>query len=480
MKAIINFAIAASLAAGASAQPHAHKHAHEHAKKHDGGSPVLNLERASPVLNERDVSIVWETPMVTSYMLGGEAISQEKAQECLDSGSCKVVGESEPTFVAPTPSTTSTSSVASSTTSISSVASPTSSSAVKAAEFFEFGLGATSSSAVVSVSATSAAETTSVAAATSAAAAASSSSSSSSWSSSSGSTGIDADFPDGELACDAGVPTAYGAVKVNHLGTDGWAGILDVGTSAFEVGSTSAIASFSVANSGGVSSGMFGLYACPEGYDGAQWPEDAQGATGQSIGGLWCGTDNKLYLTRPDSTKKLCQAGAGGVKIVNKLSDKVSFCKTLYPGTESMVIPTVVESEGSAELYNPFQNMSYTWEGSSTSAQYYVNLKGLSEDIACVWDSPDPYADSAGNWAGINLGTSVDDNGVTYLSIFHNTPTSTAPLDFNIKLSGDISSECEYSYSDNSFSPSNGNGCTVSRCSLALHCEYVVSARKSY
>ncbi|KUI60043.1 Secreted beta-glucosidase sun1 [Cytospora mali] len=447
MKAIINLAIAASLAAGATAQPHAHQHQHQHAKKH--GSPVLNLERASPVLKGRDV-VVWETPMVTTYVLAGESITKEEAENCLKDGSCEVVGETEPTFVAPTPSTTSTSSVPT-TTSTSTSTTPSSSSSavasstkVAAAEFFEFGLGSSSSSSTV--------------AATSAAASASATSSSSS----SGATGIDADFPDGTLDCSAGVPTAYGAVEITHLGTDGWAGILDVGTTAFEIGSTKAIASFSVATSGGVSAGMFGLYACPEGYDGAQWPEEAQGATGQSIGGLWCGTDNKLYLTRADSTKKLCQAGAGGVKVINKLSDKVSFCKTLYPGTESMVIPTVVESGATAELYNPFQNLSYSWEGSSTSAQYYVNLKGLGEDIACVWDSPDPYSESAGNWAGVNLGTSVDDNGVTYLSIFHNTPTSDAALDFNIKLSGDISSDCTYDYSSNSFSPSNGNGCTVS------------------
>ncbi|KAK7744940.1 Sperm-associated antigen 4 protein [Cytospora paraplurivora] len=456
MKSIINFALAASIAAGAAAQPHAHQH--RHVRKHEHGSPVLNLGRASPVLKERDVSVVWETPTVTDYVLGGQTISKEDAEQCLNEGSCEVVGESEPTFVAPTPSTTSTSSKvtptttkASSTTSAvkSTSAAATTSSGVKAAEFFELDLniGATSSSSSVKVSTsatTSAATTTSTS------------------SSSSGATGVDADFPDGTLDCDAGVPSAYGAVAITHLDTDGWAGILDVGVDAFKIGSTSSIASFSVATSGGVSEGMFGLYACPEGYDAAQWPEDAQGATGQSIGGIWCDTDNKLYLTRPDSTKKLCQKGAGGVQIVNKLSDKVSFCKTLYPGTESMVLPTVVEGGATAELYNPYQNQSYTWEGSSTSAQYYVNLKGLGEDIACVWDSPDPYSENAGNWAGINIGTSVDDDGVTYLSVFHNTPTSDAPLDFNIKLSGDISSECTYSYSDNSFSPDDGNGCTVS------------------
>lgn len=437
MKAIINLAIAASLAAGATAQPHAHQHRHQHAKKHEHGSPV-KLERASPVLNGRDVSVVWETPMVTDYVLGGKAISQEEAQECLADGTCQVVGESEPTFVAP--STTSTSSVATST---SSSAATSSSAGVAAAEFFELGISA-SVSVSVGVATSSAAATTSSAASTSTG------------------TGVDADFPDGTLDCDAGLPTDYGAVAVTQLDLDGWAGILDVGTDAYEVGSTSLIETFSEPTSGGVSAGMFGLYACPAGYDAAQWPEEAQGATGQSIGGLWCGTDNKLYLTRSSASKKLCQAGAGGVKIVNKLSDKVSFCKTLYPGTESMVLPTVVESGDSSELYNPYQNMSYVWDDSSTSAQYYVNLKGLDKDIACLWDSPDPYSESAGNWAGVNLGTSVDDEGITYLSIFHNTPTSDAALDFDITITGDITTGCSYFYSNDSFYPDNGNGCTVS------------------
>lgn len=458
MKAIINLAIVASLAAGATAQPYAHQHRHQHAKKNEQGPNVLKLERGSPILKERDTTTVWSTPMVTAYVLGGETISQEEAKECLKDGSCIVDGETEPTFVAPIPSTTSTSSVASTTSttssSSSSSAAASSSAGVGAAEFFEFGLGATVSASASVGLGISASASVGVASTSSAAASATGSSS--------GATGVDADFPDGTLDCDAGLPTAYGAVAVTQLDTDGWAGILDVGTDAFEVGSTTSIASFSESTSGGVSAGMFGLYACPEGYDGAQWPEEAQGATGQSIGGLWCGSDNKLYLTRPDSSSKLCQKGAGGVQINNKLSDKVTFCKTLYPGTESMVIPTVVESGSTAELYNPYQNMSYSWEGASTSAQYYINLKGLSEDIACVWDSPDPYSENAGNWAGLNLGTSVDDDGVTFLSIFHNTPTSDAPLDYNIKLSGDITSDCSYDYSSNSFSPSNGNGCTVS------------------
>ncbi|KAL1861713.1 Sperm-associated antigen 4 protein [Diaporthe australafricana] len=435
MKAALNIAIAASLAAGATAQPHAHHHRHQHARKSEQPAHVVQLQQrgGSPVLNERDVVVVYETPMETAYVLGGESITSEEAQDCLNNNLCEIVGETEPTFVTPTPTPTPSSS--------SSAATSTS---AAAGEFFEAKQMRVSTSSSSSVAPTS----------TSAAAPKATQSSTSS-----GASGIDADFPDGELDCSE-LPTAYGAVAVTQVSHSGWGGLLDVGTSAFTVGSTKAIASYS-APSGGLSAGMFGTYQCPEGYDMAQWPEGAQGATGQSIGGLWCGLDNKLYLTRSESSKKLCQKGAGNVKIVNKLGDKVSLCKTAYPGKEDMVLSNVVEGGATYNLYNPYQNQSYSWQGASTSAQYYVNLKGLDKDIACQWTSPDPYSLNAGNWAGVNLGTSVNDDGTTFLSIFHNTPTSNTPLDFNIKLSGDVSQECTYSYSSNSFSPSNGNGCTV-------------------
>lgn len=441
MKAALNIAIAASLAAGVTAQPHAHHHRHQHAKKHEQPAQVVKLQQrgGSPVVHERDVVVVYETPLETAYVLGGESITPEEAEDCLRDHLCEIVGESEPTFVTPTPAPTPS-------TSSTSVA--TSSSAA-AAEFFEAKQMRVSTSSSSSVAPTS----------TSAAPKATASSTSS------GATGVDADFPDGEIDCST-LPTEYGAIAVTQVDHSGWAGLLDVGVSAFTVGSTKAIASYS-APSGGLSAGMFGTYQCPEGYDMAQWPEEAQGATGQSIGGLWCGVDNKLYLTRPDSTKKLCQKGAGNVKVINKLSDKVSLCKTSYPGKEDMVLSNVVAGGATYNLFNPYQNLSYEWKGSSTSAQYYVNLKGLDKDIACQWDSPEPYTSNAGNWAGVNLGTSVNADGTTFLSIFHNTPTSNTPLDFNIKLSGDVSQECTYSYSSNSFSPSNGNGCTV--CHLFSH-----------
>ncbi|KAI3401735.1 hypothetical protein diail_9399 [Diaporthe ilicicola] len=439
MKAALNIAIAASLAAGATAQPHAHHHRHQHARKHEQPAHVVQLQQrgGTPVLHERDVVVVYETPMETAYVLGGESITPEEAEDCLRDHLCEIVGETEPTFVTPTP-------VPTPSTPSTSAAKSTS---AAAGEFFE------AKQMRVSTSSSSSVAPTSTPAAPKATA------SSSSSSSSSGASGVDADFPDGELDCDS-LPSEYGAVAVTQVENSGWGGLLDVGLNAFTVGSTKAISSYS-APSGGLSPGMFGTYQCPEGYDMAQWPEGAQGATGQSIGGIWCGLDNKLYLTRADSSKKLCQPGAGNVKVINKLSDKVSLCKTAYPGKEDMVLSNVVEAGATYNLYNPYQNKSYQWNGASTSAQYYVNLKGLDKDIACQWTSPEPYSSNAGNWAGVNLGTSVDDDGTTFLSIFHNTPTSNTPLDFNIELSGDISSTCKYSYSSNSFNPDNGNGCTV-------------------
>lgn len=442
MKGALNIAIAASLAAGVTAQPHAHHHRHQHAKKHDQVPHVVQLKQRgpSPVLNERDVVVVYETPLETAYVLGGESITPEEAEDCLRDKLCEIVGESEPTFVTPTPTPTPTPSQSSTSAAKSTSAA--------AGEFFEAKVNK------VATPSSSSAEPASSSPAPKA----------TSSSSSSGASGIDADFPDGEIDCST-LPTEYGAVAVTQVENSGWAGLLEPPAGTFTVGSTKAITTYD-APTGDLKAGMFGTYQCPEGYDMAQWPEGAQGATGQSIGGLWCGLDNKLYLTRPDSTKKLCQKGAGNVKVVNKLSDKVSLCKTSYPGKEDMILSNVVEGGATYNLYNPYQNQSYVWGGASTSAQYYVNLKGLDKDVACQWESPFPHKLDAGNWAGVNLGTSVNDDGTTFLSIFHNTPTSSKALDFNIELSGDVSQKCTYSYSSNSFSPSNGNGCTVCHFSL--------------
>lgn len=455
MKAALQIALAASLAAGVTAQPHNHQHLHQHARKHEHGAPLLSNRDA---LDKRYVAVEYAFETETDYVdvVDGSRISAEAAKQGLADGIYKIVGETTPTSTTPiaTPAPTTSSSSSSSSSSSPSVAPTTAAttSSAKGGEFLELKI------AGLSTSSTS----------TSAAPAATTYASSSSSSSSSGSTGVDSDFPDGELDCST-FPSDYGAVFLNNAGlTTGWAGYMDVGVDNFEIGQIADISIDISEPSGEVKSGYFLTYACPPGYDSAQWP-GAQGSKGQSVGGLWCGSDNKLHLTRASETKKLCQSGAGNVKVTNKLSEDVYICKTIYPGNEGMYLPTLVEAGATVDLYNPYQSNSFVWQGLSTSAQYYINKKGLDVNTSCTWTPDAPYSTSAGNWAPMNLGTSVNSDGQTFLSIFHNTPTSSASLDFDISISGDgvSGTPCDY---DSSTDETTGgsNGCTVSTDNLML------------
>lgn len=450
MKTVLKFAVAATLAAGAAAQPHNHQHRHQHARAHEHGAELL--KRGTPSINERSPAVDYQFVEETIYVdVNGNPISSDDAAAGLADGEYSIIGETNPSATTPAAAATST---AAPTTSVAS-STATTSSASSGAEFVEVKLGSVSSE----TSSTAVATTTSKAATSSAVK--TSAAASSTASSSSSATGVDAEFPDGTIDC-ATFPSAYGAVAVDQTTVSPWVGYMDVGTDGYTLLQTADItATISEPTSGDPEPGYFVGYACPTGYDQAQWPT-AQGSAGQSIGGLWCGTDNKLYKTH-DTNTKLCQAGAGNVNIVSELSKSIYICKTWYPGNEGMYLPTEVAAGSTVSLYNPYQSESFEWEGSTTSAQYYLNLQGLTASQACVWTSPSPYAESAGNWAGVNLGTSVDTSGTTYLSIFHNTPTSDAALDYNIVISGnDVNgTPCKYTYSSNEFT-GDGNGCTVS------------------
>ncbi len=194
------------------------------------------------------------------------------------------------------------------------------------------------------------------------------------------------------------------------------------------------------------------------GYGKTQWPETSQGATGQSIGGLYCNADGFLELTRPSHTK-LCEQGAPGVSIQNTLGGIVSLCQTDYPSSESMVLGTLLQPGQTSPMMNPIASQSYQWQGKTTTAQYYINKLGLGLAEACVWTSSvDPSG--AGNWAPTNFGVGTDDSGTTYLSIFANQPTSSATLDYTVEIKGDITAECALR---NGQYTGGGNGCTVSR-----------------
>ncbi|KAL4992760.1 hypothetical protein BDW68DRAFT_148784 [Aspergillus falconensis] len=399
MKYSFAFALATAGSMAAAAQ-HQHGHHHHH--------------------NKREVVTV-DGPTVVEYMLDNQLISAEKVCEGITDGTLAWANGQPPSD----PCQTSTS--ATSTEAYTPTAA--------AAKFIE--------TEASSSTATSTSTSVSVPSSTTSQPAASSSSASTA-------TGLDASFPDGELDCST-FPSDYGAVALDYLGLDGWSGIQYV-TLVGEI-----ISDIITAVTGdSCTSGAMCSYACPPGYQKSQWPS-TQGSSGQSVGGLQCKL-GKLYLTNPDLSDKLCIPGVGGVKAKNTLSEHVAVCRTDYPGTESETIPISLNSGETKEVTCPDGATYYKWEGKTTSAQYYVNPAGTSQEEGCQWgDGSKPV----GNWAPINLG--VGENNGKWLSIFQNSPTTTEKLDFNIKIQGDnLSGSCKYE--DGSFisdTGSNDSGCTV-------------------
>lgn len=387
MKGIVQVALAATLVVGTAAQPHQHQHRHHHVKKHNH---VL-LEKRVPVTV---TSIVAAT--VTEYVLDGQKLENDEAEKGIAHGAFFVVGSSTPTSSQPSPPSTTSTTISS-----------TSTSTTAGAQFFEQKSSSTTSSSHSSSAAPSAAP-----------------------------SGIDADFPQNHLC--SKFPDDYGAYPISWLGTGGWTSLQVPDTYSPGVAIKNIVAPIS----GGCRPGMFCSYACPPGYQKTQWPELSQGLTGQSVGGLWCNEQGILELTRP-SHRKICEKGAGGVFVKNSLSGTACVCRTDYPASENMVIPVVTSPGGTYELTNPASNDYYVWDGKPTTAQYYVNNLNVPVEQACTWTSSQ-FPDSAGNWAPINIGVGMDASGITYISIFPNQPTTTALLNFNIKITGDVSSDCYY------------------------------------
>ena len=407
MKGIMKTAVAAAVVIGVAAQPHNHGHRHLHAKKHDR-SPV---EKRDTVV----VTVVVEGPTVEEYVMDGQTIDASKAQQGISEGLFVVMGSSKPSFSPPAPAVS------------TSVALPE-----HGGQFFE-------KSTSVAPTTTSTSSTTSETPTPTSSAAAKP-------------TGLDADFPSGEVKCGT-VPTDYGAVEIPWTGTSGWTTLANIGTWIKGVAVDNIVSPIS----GTCQPGMMCSYACPPGYQKTQWPEDSQGATGQSVGGLWCNDDGFLELTRPKYTK-ICEQGAGGVYVQNKLSGSAAVCRTDYPGNEAMVIPLDTSPGNTYPLTNPDSATYYKWQGKVTTAQYYVNNLDVEVSEACTWNSA-KYPKSAGNWAPTNIGVGKSETGETYISIFPNTPTSTAVLDFDIEITGDISGTCWLRKGQYS----GTNGCTVRR-----------------
>jgi hypothetical protein len=184
-----------------------------------------------------------------------------------------------------------------------------------------------------------------------------------------------------------------------------------------------------------------------------QWPS-SQPASGVSVGGLIC-QNGKLFRTNTN-TNYLCEWGYNSAIVVSELSQDVAICRTDYPGTENMVIPTVVSANGQSVLTVVDEDTYYTWEGKPTSAQYYVNNAGVSWEDGCLWGSA---SSDVGNWAPLNFGAGGT-GGITYLSLIPN-PNNLQPANFNVKIvaaEGTINGECYY---ENGSYSGGSNGCTV-------------------
>ncbi|RMZ80020.1 hypothetical protein DV738_g3030, partial [Chaetothyriales sp. CBS 135597] len=291
---------------------------------------------------------------------------------------------------------------------------------------------------------TSTAESTS-----SSAAATSSSSSGSSWTS--WGSGVDKEFPDGELDCDT-FPSDYGPIALHYLGLGGWSGIQSP-----TYGVEAIIDIVTGISGSSCKEGDLCSYACPPGYQKSQWPS-TQGATGQSVGGIQC-SGGKLKLTNSALSKKLCIEGVGGVSATNKAGKVVAICRTDYPGTESETIPVELQSGDTQPLAVPDASSYYFWQGKSTSAQYYLNPPGYSAEEACQWGSA---GTPIGNFAPTNFGVGYS-AGKTWLSIFPNAPTTDVEYPGTIEIQGDnLSGSCKYSNGVfESDTGTSSTGCTV-------------------
>lgn len=259
-------------------------------------------------------------------------------------------------------------------------------------------------------------------------------------------------FPDGTYDCSTFPSDQQGVVSAAYLGFSGWSGIQ--------------YADGSVAISGQTcTEGALCSYACQPGMSKSQWPL-TQPADGESRGGLLC-QNGKLHLTNP-SSQYLCEWGLQSSNVVNTLGNDVAICRTDYPGTENMVVPTVVPGNGTLPLTVPDEDTYYVWEGKPTSAQYYVNLSGGSASSQCIWGSP---SSDYGNWAPVNFGAGYS-GGISWLSIMYNPLQTSTPLDYNVKIecvSGTMNGECVY---ENGVIQQGGNGCTVAcqgECNFVLY-----------
>ena len=245
-------------------------------------------------------------------------------------------------------------------------------------------------------------------------------------------------FEDGTIPCDQ-FPSGQGVIPISWIGSNGWSGIENPDTST----------------GGDCAEGSYCSYACQAGMSKTQWPS-SQPSDGRSVGGLLC-KGGFLYRSNTD-TDYLCEWGVDSAIVVSELDQGVAICRTDYPGTENMDIPTFVEAGSTMPLTVVNQDTYYMWQGQKTSAQYYVNNAGVSVEDGCIWGT---QGSGIGNWAPLNFGAGST-NGIAYLSLIPN-PNNGQALNFNVKIvaadsNSIVNGECKY---ENGAYSGGSDGCTV-------------------
>lgn len=176
--------------------------------------------------------------------------------------------------------------------------------------------------------------------------------------------------------------------------------------------------------------GSYCPFACPPGKLMNQWKLGTTYIYPESMyGGLYCDEDGAI--NKPFPSEEYCVEGMGNVKAVNNCGKTVSFCQTVLPGNENMLIPTAVDS--TATLAVP--GTSY-WD--ATAAHYYINEPGYTTDEACGWGTS---AKPIGNWAAYVAGANQDAMGNTYVKLGWN-PIYTGDYS-GVKPSFGIKIECD-------------------------------------
>ncbi|KAL2137395.1 hypothetical protein VTI74DRAFT_16 [Chaetomium olivicolor] len=156
--------------------------------------------------------------------------------------------------------------------------------------------------------------------------------------------------------------------------------------------------------------------ACVPGKVMAQWkPNTAYTYPESMYGGLYC---NGGKLEKPFKETPYCVDGTGAVKAVNKAGKIVSFCQTVLPGNEAMIIPTDVTDTVTLAVPGP----DY-WAG--TAAHYYVNAPGTPASKGCVWGK---ISEPIGNWSPYVAGANTMGSGETFVKIAWNPEFLGAPL----------------------------------------------------